>query len=1474
MKKMILLALALLLSFVFSSFAVSATHSSSVVLAPEWSPANADVDYQVTFCKDSGDPVNEVRIYKNYDGSVLYSGFSCEPKDGWELLYIGTYPACFYVAKNSSVYLDDDGDCETFEFSAHSPGPDNCDLTWRFETRDTQDFWTYLYDTTSVDDSAPTLTKLVGTPQDGVCPPDAGETCWVTQNTPITVQVSDSSGDCGVSGLKYCKISYVLDDDQEYVVKEKYFDNDVVDWSYTFNFPEDSEHLLKVTCEDVAGNVLDDEELFKVDTTAPTTDIDLGGAYFSDGTSQWLDTASWYSFTAVDGGDICAIGDVNTYYQDHYFPDEADWDYCFDSCDSFQTSSYDDDGWILYDGSDIPSGDESCHVVEYFSEDKFGNKEPVKKECFFVDKTPPKTSYDLIGPNVDCAADDPSGCVSWITNETNIVLSCADQGPHPSNHVSLWYRTWDDISEQWSDWVDPNGNHVEKIISFDEDSVHKVQYYCEDAVGKSDGTRDDPHELVFRVDSTAPEIVKEVVGPQLGQCPPAPGSDDDCIITDESDILVSVSDPDPTGNGCNVDRVSCEWDYYWNGQWFDGGSFAEPGTRISFGEDSNHTLRLVCSDALGNEVVDEELFRVDITPPETRIDFGSPFMRDYYPKGCDDDYDHPVQPLALTTPDCGNLDPDSASPDCYKIPDCSLASFINSSTPVSLSAFDEKAGVNETLWRNLVITDEAGWKACANPDYYCNPGFYSNYVNESIDWNSYDGAFYKDEESCHVIEYYSVDNIGNEEYLRSACVFVDNTPPEVNKTVGNPQYVDDQDNLFITQDTELTFVCDDRGLDLSADHPADHVTLHWRYRFSDACGNWTDDDWSDWNSISGSDLRLDDPYRLVYTLTFDEDSCHEIEYYCEDGLGNKGEVFSEVDIVDSQHPNSDLTISDPVWVVDGVTYVDNATRFFLNAFDPEPHPSGVKDIYYNVELVDDSLCYDPETYCEPVYSPEDDVWIPYSGDFNIPEESCHKIEFYSLDNVLNKEPVKAVCVFADHSAPVIDLSYGDPQYQGELGFYINNYTNISVDVFDPEPHPSGVSNTEYRVSLVDDSLCYDYEVCQGFDASGLDSDWIRLDNPLHGVFNIPEESCHLIEVRSTDNVNKSSYVRNCVFVDTSEPDTNKTVGIPKEPMSEEHKSLGAVYYPELLGDEVTPSVCDEEGVCWDVTLLTPITLACNDPEPHPSGATDVCFKVDFDGSDVTEEYCGDNPLTDEGYCCLSSDEPVEFYFQKESWHKLSYYCIDNVDNEGLDNIDTEYFKVEGTAFKIQLNKKWNLISVPVKLIDNSLDQVFAGHEDTVVSVWTYDNGTWHVYTPDGNPANDDLTTMLPGWGYWVLTTDDDMLTIGGSLLSPVVAPPSKKITPGWNLIGYYGAEGAPEQDGVPGYFGPAGNGKPVKCALHSLTPSVWDYGVSSIWSYWEPFNPNVWLDLGYFDRMDPGAGYWVFAYEDGEYAPSTTCSFI
>jgi hypothetical protein len=270
-------------------------------------------------------------------------------------------------------------------------------------------------------------------------------------------------------------------------------------------------------------------------------------------------------------------------------------------------------------------------------------------------------------------------------------------------------------------------------------------------------------------------------------------------------------------------------------------------------------------------------------------------------------------------------------------------------------------------------------------------------------------------------------------------------------------------------------------------------------------------------------------------------------------------------------------------------------------------------------------------------------------------------------------------------------------------------------------------------------------------------------------------------------------------------------------------------------------------------LETPINMNCtSDPEPHPVGFEELCYKVGWDGEDITQSYCGDHVLNSEGYCCSDGDI-LNFQFKEESEHNLEYYCEDRLGNREYDD---EKFKVFGRIEEIDLNKKWNLISVPFDPINKEPEAVFS----EVNSVWSYnaEEKTWSVYRPSAEETEtNDLTEIKAGLGYWVMGLDDSILRIGGSLLSPGNAIPSSVgISNGWNLIGHYGTEE-----------------KEAYCSLFSLVDTQQGFPRwSSLWKYDNP--TQTFSGLGYFgDYTKLGEGYWLEIDVDETYAPATGCIY-
>ncbi|MFH1257227.1 MAG: hypothetical protein V1494_08130 [Candidatus Diapherotrites archaeon] len=1026
----------------------------------------------------------------------------------------------------------------------------------------------------------------------------------------------------------------------------------------------------------------------------------------------------------------------------------------------------------------------------------------------------------------------------WVTTKTPITLNCEDVGPHPSGDVTIYWK-WRFDGGAWNEGSYQGESYD---LYFNEESVHDLEFWCQDAVQK-----ESEHDTeTFRVDDTPPEIDKSMLGEEevdyLGDCPPQ-DEEDICFVADNGrgGVHIDVSDPDPTTMGCNVDNSTCNYELWWQttlancqeyvgpdhlyndgtGECFvEGGQFGEDGTDILFTQDSTHRLVVNCEDALGNEMnTDTEYFKVDSTPPVTTKTYGEPA----YPENINEPGPYPH--------------------------------WITSDTPITLEATDNKVGVDKTFWRYAVVDNQ--W--CETEASGC-----STYDGELPDFTEYTGTVTLPEESCHLIEFYSKDLLGNTEKANRQCVFVDNSAPEVDKNVGENKVACEEGEVcdyYINQNTPISLSCED-----VLPHPVGNVSLWYHYRYAKTCDDLGTATWSELVDTEGEPIY------------FTEDSCHELEYYCEDALGNTSDTFSEIDIVDTQPPEITSSIDGPSIVIGEKTYIDTVTKIHIEATDPDPHPVDNVKCEWSYILDDGQSIFGGDDQAPPL-------------DITFPEESKHKLHVKCWDALKNKSELVET-YYADHTPPTTTKTYGDPFFQGEGSEWINSTTPITLTVDDTGIHKTGIKETDYRVTLVDDSYCRPPVQCIGDciesvvlpsceNAEGSYA-WQTYEGE---PFTIGEESCHLIEYYSVDNVDKTEKTKKqCVFVDNQPPTPVKTVGDPNSVWTPgKNGDVESYFYPEETAHCWDGT--DQNIDCWKVTLMTPIKLECNDPQPHPVDNAKVCFQLGLDGQDATEKYCSPrkyNGEMEDGYCCVGS-EIDPFYFKEESEHNLKYYCEDALGNSNKLDVDEEKFKVEGQPFEIKLYKKWNLISVPFVLLDSNVQEVFKGLDKNIESVWSYDGttGEWSVYRP-GVPSN--LTEIKPGWGYWVNAYNKVKVLIGGALFSPATVPPSKPLAQGWNLIGTYGLnwQEYPDMDdtklicGVP--FGKV-FGTNVYCGLNSLVGSIqegprWaslvgyvrcsDYDTQGQWTTMNACINN-------FNKLYAGRGYWIYMRMSDIYAPATTC---
>ncbi len=242
-----------------------------------------------------------------------------------------------------------------------------------------------------------------------------------------------------------------------------------------------------------------------------------------------------------------------------------------------------------------------------------------------------------------------------------------------------------------------------------------------------------------------------------------------------------------------------------------------------------------------------------------------------------------------------------------------------------------------------------------------------------------------------------------------------------------------------------------------------------------------------------------------------------------------------------------------------------------------------------------------------------------------------------------------------------------------------------------------------------------------------------------------------------------------------------------------------------------------------------------------------------------------------GYDSMNGIGKLSYNITLDSSYLLpgNYSAVVNVKMNGNEFLSEQVeFSVLGEMFKIKLNKKWNLISVPAVLMNNDVESVFEGVESDLLSVWSYDPiEGWKVYKPGKDTNN--LEKIEMGRGYWVEMKRDNEINVVGYLYNvPDSIPKSIELVKGWNLIGYYGTDGLSE------YAGPVGWGKNASCALYSLrnlAGSMFSTKWSALLTYWENDNPEQWKEMALKSNMDPGAGYWIHMDEEGRYARQSVC---
>lgn len=518
---------------------------------------------------------------------------------------------------------------------------------------------------------------------------------------------------------------------------------------------------------------------------------------------------------------------------------------------------------------------------------------------------------------------------------------------------------------------------------------------------------------------------------------------------------------------------------------------------------------------------------------------------------------------------------------------------------------------------------------------------------------SYEGTFTLNNDSCHLIEYWSVDNCGYEEPHHFELDIVDTQSPTIEKTLEGPWYGDclpesENDICYLDGVTEINVNVVD-----PTPHPVDRITCEWSYTV-DGEGPYYIDQAEGRQDGTGLETGS-------FTINFPEESHHVLTITCEDALGNDVTDIEDF-YVDKTPPITTLEFGEPLvedeygeeWII---KWINSQTPITLDVEDAGPHKTGIQETKYRITLVDDRYCESVASGCSNAEG--DGEWQDYNEEgFTIDESSCHLIEYYSKDNVDKTEQEKRECVFVDNEKPIISKRVAEPKIEADLegyDWYVTTDTQICLTAYDDVSSYQDELHAVDRVSL----LCNvkQWET----DTSGEPDNEYAIELDEQGCFNYEEDSYHELTCVATDALGNSETLTELDIVDTQAPITDKQVGEPQY----------INYEQELF-----------------VRSDTPITFTCVDQTPHPVGGEELCFKVDYDLEPwyLTSAYCDkyDGQMQENGFCCVGTEyEQFIFNFneKEDSEHILNYYCIDRLGNvEGEPQI--EYDNVDDTPPQI------------------------------------------------------------------------------------------------------------------------------------------------------------------------------------------------
>ncbi|HEC76438.1 MAG TPA: PKD domain-containing protein, partial [Thermoplasmatales archaeon] len=940
----------------------------------------------------------------------------------------------------------------------------------------------YDNETFHVDDTPPLINKTVGDPH---CEIAVDEYC-VTTSTNIIINASDA-------GVGLVNVSYRI----WYSGIWTTWFNITASLPYTFTFAEECVHYLEIYVEDNLGNSYTDNETFYVDDTTPEIIKTVGSPNVEVVTGEYYVTTS--TPITIDAYDLGCCDNLTVEYRIWYMGTWSDW--------TEVTVPYD-----LY------FTEECTHYLEIKAYDCLGHI-VTDNETFHVDDTPPTTTKEYgspfyVGTGVwwDTGPHGSYWVYDYCTSDTMIYINATDSGDCAVgvDHIEFKVYRWDGsnyIAVAGPAWIPYTGPFNFSSLGDTNNCLHRILFRAVDKLGN---TEDPYHRQHIMVDNLPPNSTKEVGDPH---CEIAP---DEYCITTTTPIWINATDNGTSGN-CTVGSYTIHW-VVWNDTGiYASGDSVNANVTIYIDEECNHTLGYWVEDGLGNrwpaDGYHNETFHVDdtapviiktvgdphceIAPDEYCVTTSTPITIDAYDLGCCDSLTVEYRIWYMGT--WSAWTPITVPYELYFTEECTHYLEIRAYDCLGNTVIDnETFHVDDTAPVIDKVVGDPKVAGTGMPDYWvttytpitinasdagCCDSLFVEISTDGANWTmvTVPYIFHFTEECYHNLYIRAYDCLGHIVY-ENETFYVDDTPPQVNKTIVGGGYSDGS-NYYLPQSAVIYLNVTDLP-----DCAVGGWTLHYRI--------W-------WN---GSYIVWENKTTNV-SFSFTEDCIHYLEYYVNDSLGNRYPLsgwHNETFFVDSIAPTSTLIIGDPKYPHNqGATHITTDTWLVMYG-DDDGCPDGNWMVHYRI-------------WWNGNWSPEQigSVWEVIN--ITLTEECTHYIEYWATDLAGNEElPHHNRTLYVDDTPPDITLNVGSPSVSAGGDYWVTLNTSIWLNATDMGVTPDctvGLFTIHYRTWY-----------------NGTWTSWMESDTNVSIDFT--EECTHYLEYWVEDelgNRNPTSGVYNVTF---------------------------------------------------------------------------------------------------------------------------------------------------------------------------------------------------------------------------------------------------------------------------------------------------------------------------------------------------------